>query len=68
MAIAAAYGLEAKRLDAVNAFVDSILDEEIYCKCPPGYEHLGTCLSVSNIASYIRPWVGFRKQTNKQTA
>jgi hypothetical protein len=46
MAIAAAYDLEAKQLDAVNAFVNSVLDEEIYCECPPGYEHLGPCLLV----------------------
>jgi hypothetical protein len=46
MAIAAAYNLEAKQLDAVNAFVNSHMDEEVYCECPPGYEHLGACLQV----------------------
>src|SRR5947209_15490312 len=46
MAIAAAYNLEAKQLDAVNAFVNSLMDEEVYCECSPGYEHLGPCLQV----------------------
>jgi hypothetical protein len=46
MAIAAAYNLEAKQLDAINAFVNSRLDEEVYCKCPPGFEYLGPCLQV----------------------
>ena len=46
MGITAAHNLEAKQLDAVNAFVNSVLDEEIYCECPPGYEHLGPCLLV----------------------
>ena len=46
MSITAAHNLEAKQLDAVNAFVNSVLDEEIYCECPPSYEHLGPCLLV----------------------
>ena len=40
MALTAAYDLEALQLDAVNAFLNSPIDEEIYCKCPPGYENL----------------------------
>ena len=46
MAIATAYNLEAKQLDAVNVFINSLMDEEVYCECPPGYEHLGPCLQV----------------------
>ena len=46
MAITAAYNLEAKQLDAVNAFINSTMDEEVYCECPPGYENLGPCLLV----------------------
>jgi hypothetical protein len=44
IAIMAANDLEAKQLDTINAFVNSILDKEVYCKCPPGYEYLGPCL------------------------
>lgn len=46
IAITAAYNLEAKQLDAINAFVNSLLDEEVYCECPPGFEYLGPCLKV----------------------
>ena len=34
------YNLEALQLDAENAFLNSSIDEEIYCKCPPGYKNL----------------------------
>jgi len=46
MALTAAYDLEALQLDAVNAFLNSPIDEEIYCKCPPGYENLGKGLKL----------------------
>ena len=46
MGITAAHNLEAKQLDAVNAFVNSVLDEEIYCECPLSYKHLEPCLLV----------------------
>jgi hypothetical protein len=42
----AAHDLEAKQLDTINAFVNSTLDEEVYCQYPPGYEYLGQCLKV----------------------
>ena len=38
MAISAAFDLEAHQFDAVNAFVNSDLDEEIYCQPPEGYQ------------------------------
>ena len=44
MAITAAYDLEAYQLDAVNAFVNSQLDETVYCKFPEGFDQPGSCL------------------------
>jgi len=37
MAITAAYDLEAYQLDAVNAFINSQLDEPVYCTFPEGF-------------------------------
>ena len=41
MAIAAAFDLETMQLDAVNAFLNSKLDEIIYLECPPGFKKEG---------------------------
>lgn len=41
MAIAARFGLELKQYDAVNAFVNAILDEEMFIKMAPGYREPG---------------------------
>jgi len=38
MAITAAYDLEIKQVDAMNAFLNSDLDEEVYIKYPPGMQ------------------------------
>jgi transposase InsO family protein len=38
MAIAAAFDLEIQQYDAVNAFVNSKLNEDIYCYSPEGFE------------------------------
>ena len=38
MAIAAAFDLEIHQFDAVNAFINSSLNEEIYCYAPEGFE------------------------------
>lgn len=40
MAISAAFDLEMRQYDAVNAFVNSRLDELIWCLPPEGYERL----------------------------
>jgi Reverse transcriptase (RNA-dependent DNA polymerase) len=37
MAISAAFDLEASQFDAINAFVNSDLNEEIYYQPPEGY-------------------------------
>ena len=44
MAIAAAFDLEVRLYDAVNAFTNSKLDEETYCECPEGFERSGSIL------------------------
>jgi len=44
MAMTAANDLEAYQLDAVNAFLNSLLDEVVYCKFPDGFEQAGKCL------------------------
>jgi hypothetical protein len=38
MAVAAAYNLEAYQLDTVNAFINSQLDETVYCTFPEGFD------------------------------
>ncbi len=42
-AIAAAFDLEIWQYDAVNAFINSLLNDEIYCYCPEGFEKFGCC-------------------------
>jgi hypothetical protein len=37
MAIAAAFNLELRQYDATNAFINALLDHEIYVQCPEGY-------------------------------
>ena len=43
-AIAAAFDLEIKQYDAVNAFANAKLPNLVYCKCPEGYEKQGYVL------------------------
>jgi Reverse transcriptase (RNA-dependent DNA polymerase) len=38
MAIAAAFNLEASQFNAINAFINSDLNEEIYCQPSKGYQ------------------------------
>jgi hypothetical protein len=37
MAITAAFDLDTMQLDSVNAFVNSVMDEVVYCEFPDGY-------------------------------
>jgi hypothetical protein len=43
MALVAAFNLEVIQLDAINAFVNAQLDEEIYIACPDGFKTPGYC-------------------------
>jgi hypothetical protein len=44
MAIVAAFDLETRQYDAVNAFVNAKLKNPVYCKAPPGFEKLNHIL------------------------
>ena len=44
MAITAAFNLETRQLDAVNAFINSALDETVYVEFPDGFKQTGKCL------------------------
>src|SRR5437667_8844450 len=44
MAITAAFDLEAKQFDAVNAFVNSQIDMVVYVEFPDGFRVPGMCL------------------------
>ena len=43
MAIAAAFDLEIHQFDAINAFVNSKLDDEVICESPEGFRQPGKC-------------------------
>ena len=44
MALAAAFDLDIRQLDAVNAFINAHLDETVYIKAPTGFYPKGTTL------------------------
>ena len=44
MALAAAYNLSTRQLDAVNAFLNARLNRRVYCRIPPGFEIPGFAL------------------------
>jgi hypothetical protein len=37
MALAAAFNLELRQYNATNAFINALLNDEIYVQCPKGY-------------------------------
>lgn len=55
MAIAAKFDLEARQLDAVNAFTNSTLDESIYVQFPDGFKEAGWVIKL------IRALYGLRR-------
>jgi hypothetical protein len=38
MAIAAAFNLEIRQYDAVNAFINAKFNKLVYCYCPEGFD------------------------------
>jgi hypothetical protein len=42
MAIVAAWDLETRQFDAVNAFVNNDIDETIHVHFPDGYQRIGS--------------------------
>jgi len=46
MAITAAFGLEIRQYDAVNAFANALLAKPVICQCAEGYERLNYLLLV----------------------
>ena len=44
LALTAAYDLDTWHADVTNAFLNSILDETVYCKFPDGFSQPGKCL------------------------
>lgn len=54
MAIAARFDLELVQYDAVNAFVNAILDRDVYMKMPPGYRKPGQILKLQRALYGLR--------------
>ncbi|KAJ6437664.1 Cut9 interacting protein Scn1 [Purpureocillium lavendulum] len=46
MAITAKFDLETRQLDAINAFTNSVLDEDVYVQFPDGYRRRGWVLKL----------------------
>ena len=69
MAIAAYFDLNTLQLDAVNAFVNSYLDEEIYVYCPEGFKQNGICLRLLRALYGLRrsPLLWFKEFTTTLT-
>jgi hypothetical protein len=54
MAIAARFDMELLQYDAVNAFVNANLDEDIYMRMPPGHKKPGTVLKLNKALYGLR--------------
>jgi hypothetical protein len=46
MAIVAIFDLETEQLDAINAFINSLIDKLVYIKFPPGFGKKGKALQL----------------------
>ena len=49
IAIAARFDLELIQYDAVNAFVNATLEEDVFMKMPPGYRRTGMILKLNKV-------------------
>jgi hypothetical protein len=54
MAIAARFDLELLQFDAVNAFVNADLDEDVFMRMPPGHRRFGTILKLNKALYGLR--------------
>src|SRR4029077_10746745 len=54
IAIAARFDLELIQYDAVNAFVNASLDEDVFMKLPPGYRKAGKVLKLNKALFGLR--------------
>jgi hypothetical protein len=46
LALTAAFDLDTWHADVTNAFLNSLLDEEVYCKLPDGFTQPGKCIKL----------------------
>jgi hypothetical protein len=46
LALTAAFDLDTWHADVTNAFLNSLLDEEVYCKLPDGFTQAGKCIKL----------------------
>jgi hypothetical protein len=46
LALIAAFDLDTWHADVTNAFLNSLLDEEVYCKLPDGFTQPGKCIKL----------------------
>ena len=46
MALMAAYGLDSRQMDAINAFLNIMMTEPVYCQMPEGFAIEGHMLEV----------------------
>lgn len=62
MAITAYFDLDTEQLDAVNAFTNSRIDEEVYVRCADGYKEQGKCWKLNRALYGLRrsPLLWFR--------
>jgi hypothetical protein len=54
IAIAARFDLELIQYDAVNAFVNAKLEEDVFIKMPPGHRRTGTILKINKALYGLR--------------
>ena len=54
MAIAAVFDLELLQYDAINAFVNTDIDEDVYMELPPGHRKAGRILHLKKALFSLR--------------
>jgi hypothetical protein len=66
MALVAAFDLETRQYDAINAFVNAKLTEPKTCECSEGYQRPGSLLSLFRALYGLKksPFLWFKKFTS----